>query len=358
MIVYHGTTARNAQKIYKIGFLPKKPSRRVWFTENKNYALRRAKTKARSARDRPVVLSCDIDISQMRKRLGSRRVFHKNRIVAISAPIPATVLRSHPILEPDSSPEELAAWINRLLGLKTHEGVSRRHPGIDRLSRWMVNRLTSGAGNKVSTEELLQKAHQWLPEYFIEGLEIYSEKLHVYRRGKKTVEVETELFPEEIDTHEREEEALDCLVAKNPKRRIRGLKILAEIEEPDLFNWCMMFLEGESMDVRVAALHTMLQCGEVDTEIILPLAEAEDKRVRGSAIAVLAKHSGENAPYWFERGLKDKSACVRLETAVLLSQLEPAEHQYIFGIALWDPNPRVKHIAQKLTAGKGYSKVM
>lgn len=44
MIVYHGTTSRRAQRICAEGFLPKKPSRCVWFAENRRYALGRAKT--------------------------------------------------------------------------------------------------------------------------------------------------------------------------------------------------------------------------------------------------------------------------------------------------------------------------
>jgi hypothetical protein len=351
MIVYHGTTARNALKIEKVGFRPQKPSRKVWFAESKHYALRRAKSKARSARDRPVVLTCDINLSQMRHRLGSRRIFHQNGIVAISATVPPSVLRSSPMLQVGFSPEVLAAWVNRLLALRPHEGVSQRHPGIDRLSRWMVNRLTSGAGSKINTQELLQKAQQWLPEYFVDGTKINFENLRVQRRGK-TVEVEMEEPLEEIDT--REEEALDCLVAKNPKRRIQGLKLLAELKDPDLFDWCMMFFDDEFIDVRVAVLRTMLHCDDVDTEIILPLAECEEKRLRAAAIAVLAKHSDEDAPHWFEWGLTDNSVCVRLETAALLPQLEPEEHRYIFELALHDPNPRIRHIARQLTIGKGF----
>jgi len=354
MIVYHGTTARNAQNICKTGFLPKNPSRKVWFAESKRYALSRAKTKARGAHDRPVVLSCDINLDQMRRRLGKKRFLHQNGVIAISAPVPVTVLRFPPALRPGCLPKELAAWVNRLLGLKPHEGVSQRHPGIERLSRWIVNRLTAGTGGKISTGKLLHKAQQWLPEYFPEGIELNFENLRVHRKGE-TVEVETEVSLEEID--DREEKALDCLAAKHPKRRIQGLKLLVEIGEPDLFDWCMMFLEDESTGVRVAALRTMLNCGEVDTEIVLPLTESEDKRIRAAAIAVLAKHSGEEAPRWFERAFKDKSDCVRLETAGLLSQLDVTKHQHIFEFALWDPNPRINQIARKLTAGKGYSKV-
>ena len=355
MIVYHGTTVQNAANIYKTGFQPKKPSRKVWFAENKKYALSRAKTKARDARSRPVLLTCDLNIDQMRKRLGKRRVLYQNGVIAISAPVPATVLRSHSILELGSSPELLAAWVNRLLGLKPHEGVSQRHPGIAQLSRWVANRLASGIGGKISAGELLQKARQWLPNYFVDGMEIHFENLRIQRRGKT---VEVELKPpllEEIDA--REEEALDCLVAQNPKRRIQGLKLLTELKEPELFDWCLMFLDDESIDVRVATLRTMLHCDEVDTEIILPLTDSEEKRLRAAAIAVFAKHAGEDAPRWFERAFKDESDCVRLETALLLPQLDITANQHIFEFALWDPNPRINQIARKLTAGKNYSKV-
>jgi len=364
MIVYHGTTAQNAADICATGFLPRNPSRKVWFTESKDYALRRAKNKARSTGDKPVVLTCNINIDQMRKRSGSKRaIFYKNGIIAVAASVPATVLRSHTVLKSPSSPEELVAWLNRLLGLKSHEGISRRHPGVERLSDWMANRLNSGTGgSKIRTGELLQKVRQWLPDFFGEGVEINFGNLGAHSKSKtrksKTLEAEMEFPSEEIDTREHEKEALDCLAAQNPKRRIRGLKLLAEIETPNLFDWCVMLLDDEFMDVQVATLHVMLCCDKVDTEVILPLAESENKRVRAAAIAVLAKHSGGNALYWFELALKDKSACVRLETVSLLSELDTEKHRHIFELALRDSNPRIKHIARKLTVGKGFKREM
>ena len=132
MILYHGTTDRQARRICQEGFLPKKPSRRVWFAESRGYAEGRAKTQARRRRDRAVVLTCDINLPQMRDRLGARKMFRRNGVIAIDGFVPVTVLRSHPSLEFPSSPEELAAWVNRLLGLKPYKGVGRRHPGIQR----------------------------------------------------------------------------------------------------------------------------------------------------------------------------------------------------------------------------------
>ena len=64
MIVYHGTTRRVARRIARDGFQPKAPSRRVWFARNRFVAKRRSHHKASSI-DRPVVLTCEIDVAQL-----------------------------------------------------------------------------------------------------------------------------------------------------------------------------------------------------------------------------------------------------------------------------------------------------
>ena len=133
--------------------------------------------------------------------------------------------------------------------------------------------------------------------------------------------------------------------------------MLAEIPDPDLFEWCVMYLDDESSDVRVAALHAMLRCDHGDSEVIVPLAASEDKRVRAAAIAALAKHSGDDAPYWLSRGLKDPCSCVRVAAAGLLSELDPAKHRDVFELALYDHNREITRRAQKLTSGKGYARL-
>lgn len=353
MIVYHGTTDRRAQRICLEGFLPRKPSRRVWFAKSKAYAEGRARAQARRSHDRAVVLTCNVDFGQLRARLGGKRVFCRGGNFAVDGPIPATVVRSHPGQEVPTSPAELAKWINSLLGLKPHKGVTKRHWGIERLSRWITNRLSSHPATKLAPSEVLRLARQWLPEFF-EGAEIDPERLKVHRRPRmKTIElkVEAESLPQ-VD--QREEEALELLQDARPSRRARGLAILAELDDPDLFDWCAMYLDDDSTDVRLAALHLMLRCREGDPETAASLADSQDRRIRAVAIAVLARHSGQEAPRWFERGLKDPSPCVRLTTAALLGQLDPGEHRVIFELALYDPNPQVVRLARKLTAGKGY----
>ena len=353
MIVHHGTTRRRAQRICEVGFLPRKPSRRVWFSESRAYALRRAKTQARRSHDRPVVLTCDLDPNELRRRLGPKRVLHKNRVIAVDGPVPVAVLRSRPGMDVPTTPEEVARWVNRILGLKPHKGVGRRHPGILRLSRWVGNRLGSGPNARVRPTELLEMARRWLSEFF-EDFEVDSEHLKAYRRvGAIHLEVDASA----VAPDPREDEALDCLTDPRAKRRVRGLALLADMGDPDLFDWCVMFLDDEAVTVQLTALRTMLRCEDGHPEVIEPLAGSEKKRVRAAAIAALAKHAGEDAPRWFRRGLKDPSPCVRVETAHLLSQLDPAEHRAIFELALYDPNPDVARTARKLAARKGFARL-
>ena len=349
MNFYHGTTVRNAIKIAETGFLPRKGA--VWFTTSKQYAQGRAKQKARRTSSSPFVLACDIDIQELYNRLGKKQVMRGGGVIAIRGRVPPTVIRSHLTVELLNSPEQIAKWVNQRLGRKSYEGISPRHSGIDRLSRWMENRTSSGTGSTIRPDELSQKLQQWLPDFF-QGVEITLEDLR-FDCFPESAESETTAPPEPVSS--REENALDDLAAAKPKRRIRGLKALARLGNEDLYNWCTMFLSDESLDVRIAALQTIARCDDGDPEIILPFAESQDKRIRGAAIAALARHSVEDAPRWFERGLKDREVCVRLETAALLPTLDVSQHRPIFELALYDPNPEIRNLAQKLTARKGYT---
>ena len=152
-----------------------------------------------------------------------------------------------------------------------------------------------------------------------------------------------------------EDEAVACLMSEAPKRRVRGLSLIAETDDPDLFEWCAMFLRDPSTAVRVAALDTMRGCDAGDPEVIVPHTESENKRVRAAAFAAITRHARRDTPHWFEYGLKDPEPCVRIETARQLVRLDTAEHRDLFEIALYDTNPAVSRIAHKLTQGKGFS---
>jgi len=359
MIVYHGTTQRSAKRIRMEGFRPRGASKRVWFARSRRYAQQRARSKAQRAHDRAVVLTCDIDIPELRQRLGSSRVMYRGRIVAISGPVPASVLRSHPGLGAPGSPEELVRWVNTVLGVKPYKGVGKNHPGILRLSRWVENRLAANPGGHISEQELLALARQWLPEYF-DGVEVDFERLRTLPKVGIPEEKPEPSLPdrEEEKPDIREEEALDCLVSDKGKRRARGLSLLAELEDPDLFDWCAMFLEDRSMDVRVQALKLMRFCEDADPELIERFADSPEKSIRAAAIEVLLLHAKEEESKWFWRGLTDPDSHVRLATVRHLEKLEPAENREIFETAFYDPHPDVARIARRLTGGKGFGKLV
>ena len=91
----------------------------------------------------------------------------------------------------------------------------------------------------------------------------------------------------------------------------------------------------------------MCRCDDGYIAPILPYAESKNRRIRAGALAALAKHALNDTERWFERGLKDPAACVRMEVAKLLPTLDRIEHQDLFDIARHDPNPAVKRLAKK-----------
>ncbi len=365
-IYYHGTTRKNARQIIRTGFKPKAPSRAVWFTRSWRRAMNRANRKADKSKDEAVVLKCDLNVQQFHKQVSSHQIAAKGSIIAIRAPVPSAVIISHlsaqnPLALPlpsRTTPKHLVEWVsgqlterlNNLLRLKPYKGVQKRDPGIERLAQWVIKHYDANPAS-VAPGALLQIASQWLPEYF-DGVEIEPKTLRVHRT--KPVKLEPEPV-EEVDP--REEEAFDCLDASTSKRRIRGLKLLEALGDADLFNWCTMYLEDESREVTIAALRIILSCDAGDSDVIKPLANAADKRIRAAAIAALAKHSGPEVLYWIERGLKDCEACMRLETAAMLPQLDATEHRDLFELVRYDPNPEMKRLARKMTDGKGFHEI-
>ena len=342
MNFYHGTTLPSAIRIAEMGFLPRKGA--VWFTTSKNRAQRRAKQKARKIDSSLFVFVCEIDPQELSNRLGRNLVMQSKGFLAIRRRVPPTVILN--------ASELIAKWVSQILQGQTYESISPHHPGIDRLSRWVENRMNAGTDRAIRPKELSQRLQQWLPGFF-RGIRIIPEDLR-FDYSPELVEFEIEPSLESIDS--RAENALDALAHAKPKRRLRGLELLAQLEHEDLYEWCTLLLLDESVEVRIAALQTIVHCDDSDPEVILPFTESENKRIRAAAIAALAKHA-DDAPRWFERGLKDREACVRLETASLLATLDAIEHRAIFELALYDPNPAIKHLAEKLTAGKGYADV-
>ncbi len=353
MIVYHGTTARRAQRICTEGFLPRKPSRRVWFAESKAYADRRGKQQARRTRDRPVVLRCELDLPRLQSTIGDKSVFHQGGIIAIDGPVGASVLSRESLIGVPVAPREMAAWLNRILRIKPWKGVGASHPGVQRLSRWVERRIESKDNHTIKPNELLELAYQWLPDYFAE-VRVDPKRLTAWPQVK-TIRVVAESSARWVAADE--DEALNFLESEQPAMRIRGLKKLKKIGDPDLFDWCAMFLDDAQQQVRLTAMKIMRDCEAGDAAMLRPLTRSEDMHLRGAALSLLAQHDADHRLHWIERGLKDPATHVRLQVARHLRHIDAKQHRRLFEFALTDPNPQINKMARKLTAHRGYAKI-
>ena len=102
----------------------------------------------------------------------------------------------------------------------------------------------------------------------------------------------------------------------------------------------------------------MRRCEDVESDVLAPFAESDEKAVRAAAIEVLGLRGGDEAHQWFWRGLTDPEPHVRLSAVKFLDRLDPQEHREIFETALYDPHPQVAQVARKLTEGMGYRKLV
>ena len=349
MEFYHGTTLNSARGIVENGFRPRGGA--VWFTNNWSYAKNRAEQKARRKNGRPIVIKTELDVDKLRTLLGPGKIHVRGGIIAANEHLPVHLLQSN-LFEWLACPVALSQWINRQLGLYPHNGVSQNHWGVVRLAHWMNNRMQSGTGNRIDRQEFFARGEQWLPLFF-DRIPFSPETLPIQHLQNDTIEV-TVLHPntqkEPIQPVKAEAyyiKAIADISDENPKRRVRGLQSLEKIGTEDLFDWCVLHLEDESVDVVCNALRVMQRCDDGYTAPILTHAESKNKRIRASALAALAKHASDDAERWFERGLKDPEACVRMEVARLLPMLNRVEYQTLFDIARHDPNPAVKRSAKK-----------
>lgn len=347
MEFYHGTTLTGARGILEKGFRPRGGT--VWFTTQWHYAKSRSEQKARRKHDQPIVITCDLNLEALRTHLGKGRIQGQGSVVAINERLPVQLLQSN-FFELLACPDSLSQWINHQLGLFPYNGVSQKHWGIVRLAHWMNNRMASGTGNRISRQEFFEKGQQWLPAFF-DKMPFTPATLPIAHLKNNTITVEVaypkkqEKPQEKVDAHYVA--AISAISADTPKRRMRGLQLLEKLGTEELFDWCALHLEDPSVDVVCNALRIMGRCDDGYIAPILPHAESKNKRIRAGALAALAKHAINDTESWFERGLKDPAACVRMEVAKLLPTLDRTEHRILFDIARYDPNPVVKRIARK-----------
>ncbi|MDO8785710.1 MAG: histone-lysine N-methyltransferase, partial [Syntrophales bacterium] len=65
----------------------------------------------------------------------------------------------------------IAYWINSHLGLKENKAIDKRHPGISKIHKWVMEQYESGRVTSISHDEMERKVRKYIPELFMSELE-------------------------------------------------------------------------------------------------------------------------------------------------------------------------------------------
>lgn len=108
----------------------------------------------------------------------------------------------------------IAHWINSHLGLDGERKIDKRHPGLAKIHKWVMEQYEQGRTTSISNEELLEKAKKHLPEYFVSDLD---------KLKKKAQEIALHLVEDMVERkemrtmdHTWQEAAMQRLLDENP----------------------------------------------------------------------------------------------------------------------------------------------
>ena len=65
----------------------------------------------------------------------------------------------------------IAYWINTNLGLKGDSSVDKRHPGVSKIEKWVLEQYETGRVTSISNDEMERHVRKYLPELFMSDLE-------------------------------------------------------------------------------------------------------------------------------------------------------------------------------------------
>jgi isopropylmalate/homocitrate/citramalate synthase len=108
----------------------------------------------------------------------------------------------------------IAHWVNSHLGLDADKKIDKRHPGLAKMHKWVMEQYEQGRTTSISHDELLEKAKKYLPEYFVSDLD---------KLKKKAQEIALHLVEEMVERkdirsmeHAQQEAIMQKLLEDNP----------------------------------------------------------------------------------------------------------------------------------------------
>jgi isopropylmalate/homocitrate/citramalate synthase len=108
----------------------------------------------------------------------------------------------------------IAHWVNSHLQIDADKKIDKRHPGLAKIHKWVMEQYEQGRTTSISHDELLEKAKKYLPEYFVSDLD---------KLKKKAQSIALHLIEEMVERkemrsmdHARQETVMQKLLEENP----------------------------------------------------------------------------------------------------------------------------------------------
>ncbi|MGB6378285.1 MAG: cache domain-containing protein [Syntrophobacteria bacterium] len=108
----------------------------------------------------------------------------------------------------------VAYWVNSRLGLEEENSINKRHPGIVKIHKRIMQEYEDGLVTSISRKEMEQWARQYLPEHFVSEFDLVRQEAHALAAHLVEEVVESEEI-KSMDSS-RQEPVLQSLLDLNP----------------------------------------------------------------------------------------------------------------------------------------------
>ncbi len=118
------------------------------------------------------------------------------------------------IITDKSGVASVAYWANNRLHLPKERRLDKRHPGVVKIHKRVMQEYDKGRNTSISNEELERWARRYLPEFFVSEFDLLKQKAHALAAHLVAEVVESDAI-KSMDT-ERQEPVLQTLLDLNP----------------------------------------------------------------------------------------------------------------------------------------------
>jgi isopropylmalate/homocitrate/citramalate synthase len=108
----------------------------------------------------------------------------------------------------------VAYWVNSRLGLEGENSINKRHPGIVKIHKRIMQEYEEGRVTSISRKEMEQWARQYLPEHFVSEFDLLKQEAHAL--AAHLVEEVVESAEIKSMDSSRQEPVLQSLLDLNP----------------------------------------------------------------------------------------------------------------------------------------------